>query len=104
MAHIASRALSPAGRSTVGPALFNRIATAFAVWRQRRSLASLPDHLRQDVGLTDADKHEFERNNPEDPEDSVNGQFQSSVGAIQGVHKRNRNHDVDRQADKKDDQ
>jgi len=55
VAHIASRALSPAGRSTVGPALFNRIATAFAVWRQRRSLASLPDHLRQDVGLTDAD-------------------------------------------------
>ncbi|KPQ17090.1 MAG: putative conserved small protein [Rhodobacteraceae bacterium HLUCCO18] len=55
MAHIASRTLSPAGRSAVGPALFTRIAVAFAVWRQRRALAGLPDHLRRDVGLTDAE-------------------------------------------------
>jgi Domain of unknown function (DUF1127). len=55
MAHTASRALSPAGRSAVGPTLLTRIAVAIAVWRQRRSLASLPDHLRRDVGLTDAE-------------------------------------------------
>lgn len=35
------------------PRLGARIATAFAVWRQRRALADLPDYLRRDVGLSE---------------------------------------------------
>lgn len=34
-----------------------RLAAPFAVWRQRRALAELPAHLREDVGLTEADIH-----------------------------------------------
>jgi uncharacterized protein YjiS (DUF1127 family) len=32
-----------------------RIGTAFAIWRQRRALAELPEHLRQDVGLSETE-------------------------------------------------
>ena len=39
-----------------------RIAAALAVWRQRRMLADLPEHLRRDVGLSDAEvSHEITR-------------------------------------------
>jgi hypothetical protein len=56
MAHLtASRTLPVAGRSTTARCLGDRLAAVFAVWRQRRALASLPDHLRQDVGLTEAE-------------------------------------------------
>jgi uncharacterized protein YjiS (DUF1127 family) len=44
-----------AGRSTPATLFATASAAPFAVWRQRRALASLPDHLRQDVGLTEAD-------------------------------------------------
>jgi uncharacterized protein YjiS (DUF1127 family) len=55
MAHLtASRTLPVAGRSTT-VSLGDRLAAVFAIWRQRRALASLPDHLRQDVGLTEAE-------------------------------------------------
>lgn len=32
-----------------------RIVAAAAIWRQRRALAELPEHLRRDVGLTEAE-------------------------------------------------
>jgi uncharacterized protein YjiS (DUF1127 family) len=55
MAHLtATRTLPHAGRST-DTSLFARAAAALAVWRQRRALAALPDHLRRDVGLTEAE-------------------------------------------------
>ena len=56
MAHTtASRALSPAARSSATVTVAQRVAAAFAVWRQRRALADLPEHLRRDVGLTEAE-------------------------------------------------
>jgi uncharacterized protein YjiS (DUF1127 family) len=55
MAHLTvSRTLPAAGRST-DLSLVDRLAGLIAIWRQRRALASLPDHLRQDVGLTEAE-------------------------------------------------
>lgn len=55
MAHTtASRALPTAGRASSRPTLAERIAATFAIWRQRRALASLPPYLRKDVGLTEA--------------------------------------------------
>jgi uncharacterized protein YjiS (DUF1127 family) len=55
MAHVtATRPLPLAGRSTPAT-LFGRVGSAIAVWRQRRALASLPAHLRRDVGLSAED-------------------------------------------------
>jgi uncharacterized protein YjiS (DUF1127 family) len=56
MAHItASRAMPQAGQPSATGTLAHRVSAAFGVWRQRRILAELPDHLRKDVGLTEAD-------------------------------------------------
>ena len=61
MAHMtASRALPHAGRSNPA-SFFARLGTAFAVWRQRRALGNLPEHLRHDVGLTEAEAHQEAR-------------------------------------------
>jgi uncharacterized protein YjiS (DUF1127 family) len=49
---ITRRGVIPARRS---PSLGARIASVFAVWRQRRVLAELPDHLRRDVGLSETE-------------------------------------------------
>ena len=63
MAHLtASRAL-PQARRSANPTVFARIGAAFTVWQQRRALAELPDHLREDVGLTRAEAHR-EANRP----------------------------------------
>ncbi|WP_224825827.1 DUF1127 domain-containing protein [Cognatishimia sp. MH4019] len=35
--------------------LFDRIANAFSLYRQRRQLADLDAHMRADLGLTEAD-------------------------------------------------
>ncbi len=44
-------------RSAPAPSPVARIASALAVWRQRRNLARLPDSLRKDVGLSVEDVH-----------------------------------------------
>lgn len=35
--------------------LFDRVASAYAVYRQRRQLADLDAHMRSDLGLTESD-------------------------------------------------
>ena len=50
---IASRGVHRTGRAVPHSSLTARIATAFAVWRQRRNLAELPSYLRHDLGLTE---------------------------------------------------
>lgn len=37
------------------PSLLKRIDAAFCIWRQRRQLRHLTPHLREDMGLTEAD-------------------------------------------------
>jgi uncharacterized protein YjiS (DUF1127 family) len=46
------RGAASAGRPAT---LFGRLGAAVAVWRQRRALAELPEHLRRDVGLSETD-------------------------------------------------
>jgi uncharacterized protein YjiS (DUF1127 family) len=56
MAHSATSRGHTSSRSTLTlPSLAARIVAAFAIWRQRRALAELPEHLRRDLGLTEAD-------------------------------------------------
>ncbi|MDG4649316.1 DUF1127 domain-containing protein [Roseibacterium sp. SDUM158017] len=50
---LASRGMASSRTATAHPSLAARIGAAVAVWRQRRTLAELPDHLRQDLGLTE---------------------------------------------------
>ena len=56
MAHSATSRGHAGLRSTPTlPSLAGRVLAALAIWRQRRALAELPDHLRRDVGLTEAE-------------------------------------------------
>lgn len=52
---IASNGLRPTRSAVSRPSVLGRIAAALAVWRQRRTLSHLPDHLRADVGLAERD-------------------------------------------------
>lgn len=47
---ITRRGMAPARHT---PTALARITAAFAVWRQRRALSELPEHLRRDVGLSE---------------------------------------------------
>ena len=56
MAHSIPSHRAVSRRSTASVALLiARVADAFAVWRQRRTLGDLPEHLRHDVGLSEAE-------------------------------------------------
>jgi uncharacterized protein YjiS (DUF1127 family) len=52
---INSRGLTRAHPAPAAAGALTRLAAAFAVWRQRRALAELPEHLRRDVGLSETE-------------------------------------------------
>jgi uncharacterized protein YjiS (DUF1127 family) len=58
-----TRGVAAPRRPAALPTFAARIAAAVAVWRQRRALSELPDHLREDVGLS-AEEIRREANRP----------------------------------------
>jgi uncharacterized protein YjiS (DUF1127 family) len=53
-----SRSIAPQAPALTRPASglrpFARVNAALAIWRQRRALVEMPEHLRRDVGLSEA--------------------------------------------------
>jgi uncharacterized protein YjiS (DUF1127 family) len=53
--HTASHGAFLSGGAAHHLSILSRIGDALAVWRQRRTLVDMPEHLRKDVGLTESD-------------------------------------------------